>query len=70
MVYDNGGVAFCTAGCHPSGAAEALVKHRRFVPDSVLASALACLVTSTAPLRPLCGRFHDLTRWIVVDPMA
>jgi hypothetical protein len=40
VVDGDGSVAFCTAGCHPAGAAHALVTHRRFVPTAVLAGAI------------------------------
>lgn len=40
VVHGDGSVAFCTAGCGTAGAAQALVTHRRFVPDAILAGAL------------------------------
>lgn len=40
VVHGDGSVAFCTAGCHTSGAAQALVTHRRFVPAAALAGAI------------------------------
>lgn len=56
VVFDDGAVAFCTAGCKPSGTAEALARHRRFVPAAALAPAFACLIIDSAPLQPLAGR--------------
>lgn len=40
VVHRDGSVAFCTAGCHTSGAAHALVSHRRFVPTVVVAGTI------------------------------
>lgn len=56
VVYDDGAPAFCTAGCKLKGTADALVRHRRFVPGTALAPAFACLLLDEAPLQPLTGR--------------
>lgn len=40
VVHGDGSVAFCTAGCHTAGAAQALATHRRFVPSAFLAGAI------------------------------
>lgn len=40
VVHGDGTVAFCTAGCRTSGAAQALATHRRFLPTDLLALAI------------------------------
>lgn len=40
VVRRDGTVEFCTAGCHPTGAAHALATHQRFVAPEVLAVAI------------------------------
>jgi len=60
VVDSEGRVAFCTAGCHPTGTAEALATHGRFIPALALAARLwadhrfvsALAGGSTAPYPP------------------